>query len=1709
MSPRAKKQSNPVSTGSGGGRFENHVQAAFAVLMLTGRIAPCLPPWSITKLKLQGQYADFDTEDFIVFTKDYQSDREAKLLAQIKHTIRITEGDKSFGEVIQAAWNDFNNPKIFSRGTDAIALITGSLNATDTNDVRPLLEWARHSEDENEFLLKVNTSNFCSNAKRAKLKAFRKHLRNANGGKDLTDCQLWEFLKHFYLLGYDLDTESGGTLSLLQSLIAQSSNDNPAKTWKNLVVEIQTFNQTAGTFSLENISEELRNSFDTKKNPHWVSDIKKLQNHGEYIIDGIKSDIGGVSIDRRDLFKQLVDISEETEFVFISGERGCGKSSLVQAFAEYTKNKSPIFCLRTEDLDKAHLDSVFSAIGLTSSLEDIGAGFALMPKRYLLIESLEKLLELENTAAFNDLLQFVKSHPGWTIIASGRDYAYQQISFNFLQPSGVRHSPLVISGFNDDEIQYLCEKFESLRSLAKNQSLRPLLKNPFFANLAYRVTQVGTEFSSEDDEKEFQKAVWRDVISKESVRTDGLPLKRKQTFIDISVKRAKQMVYGVPDREFDPFTLQKLEEDNLVRRESSSSLVSPSHDVLEDWSLEKYIEEEFQATFGEIHEFLKAVGHEPAMNRAFRQWLYQKLKFGEDVKSLILDILSDNEIERCWQDETITAVLLGNDSHKFLEELSDQLFANDNELLKRFCFILRISCKIPDQDLIEQFSEEDKKRYGILNSQVLRPYGQGWESIIRFLYENRDRVSEEFLPHISTVLSEWSSLIHVERELPSPARKAGLLSLHLLDTSKNSYQYEDDRKKILNVIMRVVPAIPQEFNTLLENEVFSTHGDERHPRYLRDLITASLTGIETVFLCKHAPDTVIKIAFHEWFIVDREEDQSGYRSSIDTDEYFGLKGHRPGIDFPPSGLKGPFQHLLRYHPKKGLDFIIRLLNTTAEKYAISDLDTPEKYSSLPEFVVPSDVEQVEVRLNDGTVIKQYCSERLWLGYRGQSVIPYLLQSALMALENWLIIIAEQSRHQDSLKAIFHYILKNSNSVMSTALLASVATGFPDTLGKAALPILRTKEFYDLDLKRANHERGEKETGWFHGQFDPLGDYYAAERGKAATRPWRKKNLEDLIVRLQFTDLQSDTYAILDELYPVTHKEENWRFRLHRIDSRTWEPKIDEDNKTIIFTSQNLEPDLIESQRKAQEKLDLYSRFASLFVWSGKTFKKEPLDRDYYTDWRTALEEAKCLHKIIHDNTIGLFTGGIPADILIFQGSLVKSAAIFLRDHSSELGDEDCSWCINLVVTAASINANSNNPAAISDVTDLDGAASAASVLPIIIDHVSNDDDILTVKECIAVALTHANANVCSATADGIREHMWQKEPDFAQKCIQSIVEYAQMKAMEQKRSYRAPENQKEWLEKFRKQVARGEITTDINEVTLHSHHPEYLVISTLMIPNGSTDPVHISFLTRILTLFIEVEITQNTPIRKDTDEINVHYELPMKFGRKLAEFLFECSDPKSHWELIQKLKLGCEKAPTLVNWVLLCIQLFAENTGRRDRYWWFWDQLSEDVQNVAVHMVEEKIRNKQEKSEQRKLIRSMLFADMRAEHVDHERNNIMLGKESIIHFVDIAGANPDVFEAMSSLIFNYPDLFTESGLIILSKHQKKIGGTQLLSSNTVFYLERSISRVLLLDSASPLSKKLYSACQTLLDALTETGSSGAYYLREHLIRSRKIMNRIA
>src|SRR5213594_4531542 len=121
-------------------------------------------------------------------------------------------------------------------------------------------------------------------------------------------------------------------------------------------------------------------------------------------------------------------------------------------------------------------------------------------------------------------------------------------------------------------------------------------------------------------------------------------------------------------------------------------------------------------------------------------------------------------------------------------------------------------------------------------------------------------------------------------------------------------------------------------------------------------------------------------------------------------------------------------HLLRYHPRKALDFFMKVFNHSADWYA-----HPRLHSRLePPW-------EVDLTFADGTTKKQWANPRLWGLYRGTSMGPHVLESLLMALENWLLEFGKQNPAQ--LDVLLIDILRRSDSAALAAVVASVATAY--------------------------------------------------------------------------------------------------------------------------------------------------------------------------------------------------------------------------------------------------------------------------------------------------------------------------------------------------------------------------------------------------------------------------------------------------------------------------------------------------------------------------------------------------------------------------------------------------------------------------------------------------------------------------------------------
>lgn len=1210
--------SNPFSTGGGGVTFEIQVQASFlALLLIKGRI-PCFPSAQIDRLHLQASHLGFHTDDVVAEAMD-ATGRRRKLAVQTKHAISISVSNQAFTEALRKAWADFNNVSLFDPNADALALITGPQSANVISHFRPLLEWSRASANVQDFLHRITIPQYTADATRQYWQVICQVLRDGHP-EEPADEQIWQFLRSFHLLSYDFDRHPSQDANRVKDLLALAARDQAItrgeKIWRALLELVLHGNPNAATFVYDSIPEAIRADIQPLANIFAHDPVRRLQEHGRELLGIIQDAIAShIHIPRIDCEQRLSMFFDHHRFVLVTGTAGIGKSALAKDTLQQLSQEVPVFAFRAEEFAYGHIDEALSRIGIHESLQDLSARFPLHPRKLLFIDSLERLLEAESFDAFLMFLQRVKDDPTWQVVMTCRSYALEQVRDIFFLSLAVPVVTFDTPALTDDELQTATQRIPGLVTLLSNPRVKILLRNPFFLKQACQVDWSTEPDIHALDEQTLRDRVWRDTVQRQQFRPEGMPLRRETYFFNICLARARSMQPFVSRPHEDLEALQALIDDELVITQQHG--VAPAHDLLEDWALIRWVDKAFFDTQQDPRRFFFALGHEPAIRRSFRLWLKETFESSrtQGISSFVTQVVLEGEVEPYWRDETLTGTLLSGKAAEYIAAQRDQLLANNKALLRRLIHLLRTACKSPNERLLNQQIAQDPS--SALASLFLRPMGNAWPAVLQLIREHLDLFKTEDLSTILGLLEDWASSVSVYNPTPLGARDAGLIALHYWNLLEETYGSTEIEERLLKVMLAVPHAIAPEFRQLVEDGFREEdRSRRRYSRRQQTLYERMLSSLDSRAACEYMPELVIAVAREAWGLKEATHGSRDYSWS-DISTFFGLSHHVDHEYFPPSRLQGPFFFLFKYHPQWALSFIVELSNHCATSFATSHLDRNSDDSP----------HEVVLTLNSEKTVPQWGNLRLWCLYRALSVGPDILQSALMALEDWLL---EKAKSGAALTSQGTLLLQQGNNVALAAVVASVAVAYPEAFGEAVLPLLRTPAFFAWDRTRMAQEYGHTSdirplmgipTG-------PLEDVYYDERKESDKREHRKRDLEYLVAKLQLTSIGGKVCDIVDAhrnaLPPIDEQSEScklWRLALNRMDLRFYSPQ-DGPEQGILFVPKALDRDLQEYVESHEPSRRAFEERMVLFNWGIATFKGEQTESQKERDWREMLSLAR-------------------------------------------------------------------------------------------------------------------------------------------------------------------------------------------------------------------------------------------------------------------------------------------------------------------------------------------------------------------------------------------------------------------------------------------------------------------------------------------------------
>ncbi len=919
-------------------------------------------------------------------------------------------------------------------------------------------------------------------------------------------------------------------------------------------------------------------------NPESGDLIDEMGDHTELYFSAIKTSIynhkgGKICIERQSELEQIDRVVNTNSNIVISGEGGCGKTALLKKYIDAHKD-IPVCVFKASSFDVKKLNDVLR-FKHDFNLSQFEEAYIDCPRKLFIIDSAEKLAEFDAFDTLRQLLDIL-SKQKWSIVFTVRHCYLEDLNYFLKNTFNLQFESIDIEVLGIEKLTEIA-KINNIQ-LPDNERFKNRLCNLFY--LSYYVSLYENNLQK-GSFKDFVDNIWSIKIANRVFQKGNLCIRRERCIIDLAKERCESLTFYL-DGNGDHEALSALKQDEIIGYDDLRQKYYITHDVFEEWSLNKIIDSAFSNNFGNHIQIFNEIGSSLPMRRAFRMWLSEKLNENADeIKQLFDGIIKSADVETFWQDELITSVLLSNYSDSFFSIYQSDLEIDINNLFSRLLFIIRISCK-----KIKSVSKIDNQEVVITE-----PIGKGWQSVIKYLHSHRD----VFISHTNSaigILEDWTASNHTGET----TKYAGELILHYInELSKESYLSTDLESQVFQIIFNSAEEIRIELKTIIERTINCTEKSQN--RIFKDMCEKIISEpYSAINLIKILPEEVLLLCDTFWKLSPKIDDRfnSYYRES---QEYrYGIVDEYHHNYSPASALQTPIYWLLQIEPIKTINYIIGFTNYSITCYSKSSYGRDELYD-------------IRIRIDD-TDYTQKCSSALWGLYRGvgSPVTPYLLQSMHMALEKYLLEASKIKGLNVRIEKLLIYILKNTQSVSLTSVVCSVVLANPEKYWQVALILFKTIDLFHLDLYRYSAEATI---------FNPIGrnPWNSKERHQSNNLLHRKEYLENLCVKYQFClvsnisskvseKIKESIFQIIDNHKEVISKLEEgekkdvFNILLCRMDSRIMQPKIQktDNDKILIELNPQLPSDLKErSQRTIDETNEMF-KYSNLRMWA--IFKNE-------------------------------------------------------------------------------------------------------------------------------------------------------------------------------------------------------------------------------------------------------------------------------------------------------------------------------------------------------------------------------------------------------------------------------------------------------------------------------------------------------------------------
>ena len=1063
--------SSTIATGGAGYNFEHKVGAQYLISLLNGT-SPLGISGIVKEVGFQQKDAGYLLDDIVVITDDNGVQKRCAI--QVRLNTTFTKLDESFRKLLENCWKMFigKSKNNFDAKRDILAIIVSNYPQKVHNYLIPVLDYAKKSSDQNDFLDKLeHTGN--SNHMMKYYNMFR-NLLNEFSKESLSDKKIWEFFRVFKIISLDFTSDNSlaqnSCLQQCLNILGSKKQSDADSLFSKLIVLTSQYSQDGRIIDRNSLYRDLKD-YEINVPINFANDYEILRKYTEHRLNGIHDIIGDVnnniSLPRTELINDLENKLSKTDVLLLSGNSLVGKSTAMKLLVEKLKNLNTAFVFSTQQMDELDFDVFLQGLKIKNNFIEILSVMQHTP--YIFIDGLDRLVYNDKTKKIVcDLLTKINSYirddvrdqdapKCCKIIATCRKFDVNDI-LNILNKYDFKVENFEIPVLTTEDFNSVKNKINEISYLSSIKNLSELLLYPGYLDMFSRRINIRyRSLPKTITESWCFDTFWKQYIL---VSIDGVTGGRGRDRAFIMKHVAMRILDNSPllnDANMDNAALDGLLSEEIIK-ESRSRLIF-SHDIFEDYALAMLIDE----NQNDLENFFLVNKYSRKLLRSFTLFISKILDVDEDSDHWyeIFKILVASKISPIWQHECLSSLVNSNNLDNNLILLKNHILKDKGNLLYELIKTLQAQSdrsKIEYLNkIVELLSHEDKVY-------LETPPLDKCESLIQFTIDEITKIDNKCLLELFKLIR--SCITRIGRTIKI---RVSDLSIKLYeDIFINEYydifklNFDDKRsfeKLLIDTIIWTVdvnkkPVVEfiekYSIDTIKKSESVTSKSKitvistriltkskitQRNHRF-DDIIIQNYGWIP---LCQFVPKMALNLI--KSIFCYKPNPEESYYETIST---FGI--HDFHVFSIPTHLKGPFFGFLSLNEETGLELIHNIINHATEIWKLNE----SKRIPVPQIVNLTE-KPIEV-YGDGRV---YC----WSEYMGNNPV---ITSALMALEKWM---ENKINAGTSPKSITEKVMSGTISVAVIGVCLSILLKYINKSHDAILPILENPIFWDMDTKR--------------------------------------------------------------------------------------------------------------------------------------------------------------------------------------------------------------------------------------------------------------------------------------------------------------------------------------------------------------------------------------------------------------------------------------------------------------------------------------------------------------------------------------------------------------------------------------------------------------------------------------------------------------------